>query len=82
MLSAYMESLKDRQTLNKSETKILKSKGPRMEPWRTPERMARVDEKRGKGLYTRTCCVQFVRNKQISEREWERPHNFSLSKSK
>ena len=29
------------------------------------------------------CCVRFVRNEQISERaEWERSHNFSLSKSR
>ena len=35
--SAYMEILEDRKTLDKSETKILKSKGPRMEPWGTAE---------------------------------------------
>ena len=66
-----MKSSENREILDKSETKILKSKGPRMEPWRTPERMARVDEKRGKGLYTRTCYtryyMRFVRNEQINE---------------
>jgi len=68
MSSAYMKSSEDRETLDKLETKILKSKSPRMEPWGIPERMARVEEKRGKGLYTKTCCVWFVRNEQRSER--------------
>jgi len=53
MSFAYMKSLEDRETLDKSKLKILKSKGPRMELWRTPERTARVDEKRGKELYTK-----------------------------
>ena len=54
-----------------------------MEPWGISEKTARVDKKRGKGLYTRTCCVRFVENEQISERAgWERPHNFSLAKSR
>ncbi|KYN44214.1 hypothetical protein ALC56_01336, partial [Trachymyrmex septentrionalis] len=26
------------------------------------QRTARIEEKRGKGLYMRTCCVRFVRN--------------------
>ena len=37
---AYMKSCEDKETLDKSDTKILKSKGPRIEPWRIPERTA------------------------------------------
>jgi len=36
--------------------KILKKKDPRMKPWGIPERMASVEEKRGKELYMWTCC--------------------------
>ena len=71
MSSAYMKSTEDRETLNKSETKILKSKDSRMEPWETSDRTAWIDGKRGKGLYTRTCYtryyMRFVRNEQINE---------------
>jgi len=49
-----MKSSENKETLDKSETKILKSKNPRMERG-TPERTARVEEKRGKGLYARAC---------------------------
>ena len=63
--SAYMKSSEDREILYKLEIKILKSKGPRMESWRT---LKENGTNREKGLYMRTCCVQFVRNEQINKR--------------
>jgi len=74
-----MKSSDDRETLDKSKIKILKSKGPKMELWGTLERATWGKEKRGKELYIKTCCVQFVRNEQISEKvEWDRPHQFEF----
>ena len=67
MSPAYMKSSEDRKTLDKSETKILKSKGSRT-LGDSGEQRERVDEKKGKELYTKTCCVRFVRNGRISER--------------
>jgi len=49
-----MKSSEDREILYKLEIKILKSKGPRMESWRTPKENG---TNREKGLYMRTCCV-------------------------
>ena len=46
-----MKSSKDRETLDKSETKILKSKDPRMEFWGTPENGTSREEKRIRIIY-------------------------------
>ena len=43
--SAYMKSSEDREILYKLEIKILKSKGPRMESWKTPKENARIEKK-------------------------------------
>jgi len=51
-----MKSSDDRETLDKSKIKILKSKGPKMELWGTLERATWGKEKRGKELYIKTCC--------------------------
>jgi len=61
-----MKSSEDKETLDKSDTKILKSKGPRTLENTRENGMNR--RKRGKGLYTRICYMRFVRNEQISER--------------
>ena len=52
MSSAYMKSLGDRKTLNKSKIKILKSKIPWMESWGTPEKNStRRREKRKRIIF-------------------------------
>ncbi|EGI58650.1 hypothetical protein G5I_13231 [Acromyrmex echinatior] len=73
----------DFKSVFKAEQIVKASNGIRVREWNEGalERTARVDEKRGKGLYMRTCFVKFVRNKQINERAGlERPHNLSLTK--
>ena len=68
------EKLGGQKNIRLIRDKNIKKKGPRMVSWDTPERKETSGkEKRGKELYMRTCCVQFVRNEQISERaEWDR----------
>jgi len=68
----------DRETLDKSETKILKIKENEILGYRkhTRHKKRRKEEKD-------IICVRFVRNEQISERtNWDRLHSLSLTKSR
>lgn len=67
--SAYMKSLEERGIVDRSAMKILNKRGPRMEPWGTPEGTRRGEERRGRGLHIRTCWEQFVKKDCTRARE-------------
>lgn len=67
--SAYMYNWEVNWRDSRSATKMLKSRGPRIEPCGTPEETGRGEEKVGRDLWTRTC---WRRDENKKRKQWKK----------